>query len=337
MSEGRVTSDIEFEATDLTFQRPSLENVIAALQKESATPVNVISSTLVYGMSDLSEEDCREIEDLWQLLPSTFKHQFLRALNEASETLYELNFREIATFSLDDPSPMVRAMAIELLWTDESTETMRRLIDLAKSDPDHSVRASALKALGKFVLLGEYGEVPQEIAKEAQDLALHLHQDLAEPLDVRRRALEALSNSSLPNVTALIRAAYTHGNHDLKISAIFAMGRSCNSAWRGILMDELASDDYESLYEAINACGQLQLSDSVPRIGELTLRDDSEIQMMAVWALGEIGGKQAFDILTSLAETDQDEALELAIDEALDSAGFSLTLPSFGFGLEDDY
>ena len=157
-----------------------------------------------------------------------------------------------------------------------------------------------------------------------------------ESLEVRRRALEALANSSHPAVEHLIRAAYTHGHHELKLGAIFAMGRTCNKLWREQLLAELESADNECVYEAIRACGQIQLSESVSRIGEFTLSEDQDLQLIAIWSLGEIGGRRAFEILTSLEEVAAGDELAAAIDEALDAAGFSLSFASLGLDLDDD-
>ena len=324
------------EAREQLVEKPSAAEVIAALHRESSLRNHVIPSTLIYGLSDLSSQDCHAIADAWQGLPSVFKHRVLRALNEASETMFELGFQAIARLSLADESPMVRSMAIDLLWADESEETMRRIMEAAARDQDSTVRANALKALGNFILLGEYGDIPLDTAKDAQDLTLGIHRDQSEPLNVRRRALEALANSSHPAVPALIRAAYDDGNHDLKISAIFAMGRTCSDAWRRQLLEELSSEDEECVYEAISACGRIQLADSVRPIAELSLRDDRELQMMAVWALGEIGGKQAFDVLTSLAEAELGDELAALVDEALDAAGFSLSFSGLNLDLENE-
>lgn len=328
-------TDFDLEAEELAFSKPPLADVIEALRQATESPDSVISSTLVSGLSDLSHDERQAIEPVWRVLPSTFKHQVLRALNEASEAMFELSFREIAGLGLQDDSSIVRSMSIELLWTDESAGTMRQLIHCAKNDPEHYVRASALKGLGPFILLGEYGTMPGELSRQAQRLTHVIHTDASEPLEVRRRALEALANSSHPSVETLIRAAYENGNHQLKTSAIFAMGRTCNKMWQDILQDELENDDNECVYEAITACGQIQLEDGVQRIGELTLSDDREIQLIAIWALGEIGGKRAFEILSSLSETVEDDEGAAAIETALDSASFSLSLASLDFDFDD--
>lgn len=318
------------------FEKPAIDDVARALRQVDAAPGRSLSPTVVYGLSDLSVSDRRTIATAWAGLTPESRRRVLRSLTEASEAMFELNFREIAILALDDEDSLVRVAAIEVLWTDETPATMRRLMSRAADDPAPDVRAAALKELGRFILLGEYGDIAEDAAKEAQDLALRVHSDRSQPLQARRRALEALSNSSHPAVERLIRVAYADGNHELKISAIFAMGRTCSKAWRDILLEELDSADSELVYEAVTACGQIQLDESVRRIGELAISEDREIQLAAIWALGEIGGKHAFDILTSLEEIIEDDEAAAIVDEALDMAGFSRTFAALGLDFDDD-
>ena len=312
----------DLPAEEFVFDRPDVEAVITALSEAQTEQKQAVSATLVYGLSELSAGEWQRLEAAWQRLSSATKRQIMRRLNESSEALFELSYRELGLCGLRDDSAVVRVAAVELLWTDESEQTMGELISLATRDPSVDVRTVAVKALGRFILLGEYGNVSEELAHQAQEVALRLHRDKSEPLELRRRALEALANSSHPQAHALISEAYAHGNHDLKISAIFAMGRTCNRAWQDILLDELDSHDNEAVYEATSACGQIQLEDSVPRIGELALSDDREIKLSAIWALGEIGGRRALEILSQLSEVDEDEETAAVLEVALDTAGF---------------
>ena len=322
--------------TDLPQSEPPLEELVGVLQGAELSSQTVIPSTLVYGLSDLTAEELHAIEPAWAALKPVVKHRVLRALNEASEAMFELNYREIALRGLGDESSLVRSSSIDLLWMDESVETMQMLLALAESDPDYSVRTGALESLGRFILLGEYGDIPAHLAAEAQALAHRMHTDAGQSVEVRRRALEALANSSHPAVKALIRAAYADGNHELKLGALFAMGRTCSTEWRSLLLAELESADSECVYEAIRACGQIQLRESVQRIGEYTLGDDQDLHMMAIWSLGEIGGKRAFEILSGLEENTDDDEVANALDEALDAAGFSLSFASLGLDLDDE-
>ncbi|MCY3780953.1 MAG: HEAT repeat domain-containing protein [Chloroflexi bacterium] len=326
----------DWPADNPGLNKPESNDVLAALSRADAESKRSISPTLVYGLSDLAPKEWQKVHAAWRCLEAASKRRILRMLNESSEALFELNYRELGLNSLDDESAMVREAAIELLWTDESEDTMRQFIRLAAQDPSSSVRTCAIKALGRFILLGEFGDVSEELAKEAQQLALRLHTNSSESLETRRRALESLANSSHPLVPDLISKAYADGNHDLKISAIFAMGRSCSGVWQEILLQELESHDNEAVYEAVSACGHIQLEDSVVRIGELALSNDREIQLTAIWALGEIGGSRAFEILSRLEEVVEDKETASILEEALDTAGFRRSFAALDLRLDEE-
>lgn len=336
MDDNLQMSGFDEEAPDLSFRKPPLAELAQALASEDTSSNVVVPSTVVYGLSDLTGDELATVIPIWKRLTADVKQRVLSALNEAGEAMFELSFREIAILSLFDESSLVRANAIDLLWTDESAEAMQKLMQLAESDSDARVRSRALESLGRFILLGEYGDIPAELAAKAQALTCAIHQDASEPVEIRRRSLEALANSSHSAVAPLIRAAYADGNHELRIGALFAMGRTCSKIWREQLLDELESDNDEYLYEAIRACGQIQLRDSVQRISEYSLSEDQEIQLMAIWSLGEIGGRHAFEVLTRLAENAADDEVAAVIDEALDAAGFSLNSAAFRLDLDDD-
>ncbi|MCY4018352.1 MAG: HEAT repeat domain-containing protein [Chloroflexi bacterium] len=328
-------TESEIMLEESSSRKPELIEVINALQSEAHSNSSTHSSTVIYGLSDLSEPELDRLAPVWAGLPATYKHRILKQLVETSEAVFELDFGAFALMNLTDKNNLVRSAAIELLWSDESLATMRRLIDLARTDESHDVRAQAFSALGRFLLLGEYGDIPAHDAREAQELALIAVKDRHAPVEIRCRALEAIANSSHPQAAALIRAAYDDGNHLLKVSAIYAMGRTCDKSWRDTILEELESSDNQIVYESVQACGALQLEESVRLIGDLVLGDDREIQLMAIWALGEIGGKRAFEILSDLEETVEDREFLEAIEEAVDAASFSLSMSSLDFEFDN--
>ena len=219
-------SEITVEESGL--RKPELTEVIKVLKSEAHSDSSTHSSTVIYGLSDLSKHELDRLASVWAGLPAPYKHRILKQLVETSETVFELDFGAFAHMNLTDKSSLVRSTAIELLWSDESVATMRQLLDLARNDRSDDVRAQAFSALGRFILLGEYGDIPPNDAREAQELALITAKDHHAPIQIRCRALEAIANSSHPAAAALIREAYDDGNHLLKVSAIYAMGRTCD-------------------------------------------------------------------------------------------------------------
>lgn len=321
-----MMSELEFPVAP---QKRPIQELVAALDQEAHSDADL--APLMEGLSDLSPQNIQALKPTWRSLSAAYKHKILQALHEASETRFELNCRAIALLSARDESGLVRAAALDLLQEEDSAETMRLFLNIARDDPDVHVKTRALTGLGNFILLGEYGEIPAPLAQEAQQLALQLHRSPHESAEVRRQALEALANSNHPAVSQLIREAYQQDDHLSKASALSAMGRTCDAQWQDILIEELANSDSQLVCEALRACGEIQLESSLESISQLAFSDDCEIQLMAVWALGEIGGRQAFKMLSSLAEQIEDEEMEDSIDEALEAASFSLGGPMLDF------
>jgi HEAT repeat protein len=107
----------------------------------------------------------------------------------------------------------------------------------------------------------------------------------------------------------------------MRISAVFAMGRSADTRWEQEVQQELFSTAPEMRYEAARACGELQLSDTVSMLEELTEDADIEVQQAAIWALGQIGGDRAREILEYYAHA-SDEALRSAANAAIEEFEF---------------
>jgi HEAT repeat protein len=255
---------------------------------------------------------------------------------------FDLDFSTIITLALDDPDADVRRAAVDGVLEDCPPRVIERLMAMAQDDANAEVRAAAAGALGQFILLGELGKLPERLAVRLQDTALALHRNPNEDLNVRRRALEAIANCGREGVPELIREAYYHDNLMMRVSAVFAMGRSCDDVWAPQVLEELSSEYPEMLYEATRAAGELELRKALARLAELAGEEDREIQEMAIWSLGEIGGKAALNILENLAVLaveNEDDDLADAIEEAQSAASFSGEdlFPLFDLAdLEDD-
>lgn len=297
----------------------------------------VPSSEVFYGLSGLTHKDILQLAPVWLSLTPAYRRKIMRAMIEISETDFEMDYRSIGLFALTDPDPVVREAAIEVLWEDESLELLSRLVTMATHDEIREVRAGAASALGRFVLLGELGDLPQDETHKVQEAVINLLNNQDEAIAVRRRALEAIANSSHEIVPESIRKAYYGDDPQMRISSLFAMGRACDNQWADIILEELESDDPEMRYEAARASGELELQDAVPVLARLTLEDEREIQEVSVWALGEIGGREAMRVLNYLAEIAEDagdEDLLDAIHEAIGNA--SLVMGDIDLSFDDD-
>jgi hypothetical protein len=317
-------------------QKPDLATTLTALQDNDGT----VTRTIYYGLSGLDAAEIRQLHPVWSQLKPAYRRKLLRELIEASEANFEWDYSALGHYALEDTDSLVREAAVELLWEDQSLALMYRLNELALYDESTAVRAAALSALGRFILAGELGELDEAQAAKLQDTAVSILTNLDEDVDVRRRALEAISNSSHEIVEEAIREAYDSPDHRMQISAVFAMGRSYDEQWSELVIQQLDSEDAEMRYEAARAAGELEIENAVRGLTRLTLDDDREIQEVAIWSLGEIASKEATRTLERLAteaKRSKDEELLEAIEDALGMASIgSSSLYMMRLDDEDD-
>lgn len=312
---------MDYNSSEL--QHPDLKTTLDVLRETLKDGDGAVPSTLYYGLSNLEPDDIRLLEPVWDSLVPAFRRRLMRDLLDASEANFELNYEALGYFALDDADAGVREAAVELLWENESLVLMNRLIELAKEDEAIGVRAAASSALGRFILLGELGELPEDETLRAQDAAVSILNNLAEDIDVRRRALEAIANCGHDIVDNAVREAYDNADRRMQISAVFAMGRTYDAQWNEFVLEQLEADDPEMRYEAARAAGELEIEEAVPALTRLALDDDREVKEVAIWSLGEIGTREAARILERLAteakRLNDDELLE-AIEDAIGTA-----------------
>jgi len=267
-------------------------------------------------LSNLNSEELRLLEKTWDSIELKQQRQIMHRLVELAEDNIELNFDNIFKGRLKDKDAEVQSTAIEGLWESEETSLIDPLINLLAQHSSEKVQATAATALGKFALLAELRKLrPGHKAKISQAL-LTVINDKNKPLEVKRRALEAAAPLSLPQIKKAITEAYHSANRQLKISALFAMGRSCSLSWLPILLKELTSDDTEIRYEAAVACGELGEKEAIPYLIELVADPDIEVQLAAIKALGKISAPEAKSCLEQCLDN-PNETIQQVAEQAL--------------------
>ena len=217
----------------------------------------------------------------------------MQRLVELAEDDVCLNFDSIFKHYLKDEDEEVCSTAIEGLWENEETSLIEPLINLMEQESSVKVQAAAALALGRFAMLAEYQKIAEDYITRLSQSLLTTFADSNKPVEVRRRALEAVAPLSLHQVKLAITRAYQSSNTSLKASAIYAMGKNYDPDWQPILITELAAADVEVRYEAATACGELGDEEAVPHLIEITNDDDADVQIAIVQALGKIGGSEA--------------------------------------------
>lgn len=293
-----------------------LKTLLEELHKSAQVP----KLESLYLLSDLDTEDVAQVRDVWPNLPAELRQHLITLLMDIAEADFEVDFGAIFRIGLEDKDAGVRTTAIEGLWEDQDVRLVPPLVARLQ-DEAMSVRAAAATSLGRFVLAGELGKIRPDPFSQACEALLAVCQDTAEHFEVRRRALESLSYVDTEDVVTLIREAYEAPQEKVRVSAVFAMGRSADTRWAPQVKQELFSPNPELRYEAARACGELQLSDTVAELEELTEDVDAEVQEAALWALGQIGGDKAREVLERYCRSEC-EATRTAAEAALDELEF---------------
>jgi hypothetical protein len=195
---------------------------------------------------------------------------------------------------------------------------------VGRPDEPERLRARAAIALGAVLEQAETdgfedpNDVPitQRTFRNIQDSLQKLHSDNAVPKEVRRRILEAsvrAPESWHPNA---IRAAYSSGDRDWILTAVFSM------RWvRGFddqILEALKSPDPEIQYEALEAAGNWGLAAAWSHIAAL-LHDAAapkHLLLAAIGAVATIRPAEVRRILADLADSDDEEIADAA-DEAI--------------------
>jgi HEAT repeat protein len=294
---------------------------------------------LIYRLSDMAPEEYEAFVAGWPTWQERRRRTVARHMADICEENYVVDFAPAFRFLLGDSAPAVRLAALDGLWDSSNLAVVDPIIELMQHDPDTPVRAAAAATLGHYVLMGEWGQIKERVAERIVDALLAEFRQEDDPVAVRRAVLESLGNAAHPAVPELIDRSYERGGDEMRLSAVFAMGRTADRRWMPIVMDELGNDDPEMRLEAIRAAGNLGFSDPVDRLVELLYDDDLETRLAAVAALGQIGSEAAYEALQELADDPEAEDLWDAIEEAMDEIewlGGEIDLNLFEWDEDDD-
>lgn len=259
-----------------------------------------LSGTRIAELSHLDHEGLESFRKGFSILPENTRLAIIKKMVELTEDNVELNFNDIFKHCLNDPNSEVRSRAVEGLWENEEISLIGPFLKLLTNDSSDNVRATAATALGRYILSAEQGKLRLSHLEKIKDTLLAITKDFHMTEEVRRRALEAVSPLSIPEVQTEIKAAYRSQNPRLKVSALFAMGRNCDPVWMPILIEELGNSDPEIRFEAATALGEI--GDELATIPLIKTGGDpdSEVRIAVIQSLGKIGGTKAKEYLQTL-------------------------------------
>jgi len=276
----------------------------------------LLNSSLV-GLSNIIPEDLNFLKEVWPTIKPERRRQIVSRLVELTEGNFELDFDSTFKNCLSGQDAEVRSKAIEGLWENEEPSLIKKLIDLMEQDNSKLVQATAAKGLGKFAMLAEQQKLRPAYTSKIYQSLLAVVNDRIKPIEVKRRALEAIAPLDSPEVEKAIGEAYRSSNHRLRVSSIYAMGKNGNPSWLSILLDEAGNPDPEIRYEVVRACGELGEEEAVPYLIKLAADPDVEVQLAAIETLGHIGGTEAKNFLEQCLD-DPNETVQQATEQVLE-------------------
>ena len=291
----------------------SLETCLQELEDEDAP----LSYSNLIELSDLVSAEMPHFIRTWNQCSSERRAQVVQRLVELAEENARLDFHNILKIALADDDYDVQEKAIAGMWEGEDRAIIPLLLNILQSDAPPHVRAAAAGALGKYALLAQEDKILPKDAELVQESLMRFLQDESDTLEVRRRALEAVSPFNTPRIHEYIRWAYGSGEQTLKCSSIYAMGKTQETKWLPAVIPELRSPHPSLRYEAVCACSQLGEEDLVQHLIPLLEDDDTQVQLAAVSAMGNIGGPLAKRALRRCMR-EADDTLREAVQEALD-------------------
>lgn len=289
-----------------------LQQKLAAL----ADPDLMLAKRELAVFAGLDPAQVQALQPVWYRLEQGRRQECVQFMHTLMEDNVDLDFRPFLLACLNDPDEQVRAVAVDGLWEDDSPSMLETLLALL-DDPAGSVRTAAAIGLSRFAYRASLDELPATTAQRIYQRLYAVVQDQRQPLDVRRRALEALGYlPDQPGVLELIDAGYRSDEQALRESALVAMGRTVREDYLPVLKLELQSPSPAMRYEAARAAGEMAdtAESLLPHLLPMTDDDDLEISLAAIWALGEIGGERARATLQRLSRSAEGERQDAAAE-----------------------
>ncbi len=208
---------------------------------------------------------------------------------------------------------------------DDLADTLLTVV--CSADEPDQLRARAAISLGPVLEQADTDgfEDPDDVPineptfRNIQSSMEELYLDNSTPKEVRRRILEASVRAPETWHQNAIKDAYASGDKEWMLTAVFSM------RWvRGFddqILVALKSDDPEIHLEAVHAAGNWEIHAAWPHIVELVkaAHPPKLLLLAAIGAVGSIRPAEAREILADLADSDDEEIFEAAIEAVAQS------------------
>ena len=236
-------------------------------------------------------------------LPLERQREVVEALVGEAERSFDLDFALAYRALLGHPDAIIRRLCLEGLVEDTRLDLIAPLLRLLEQDRTTPSAPQQRAPWGALSIWPRRKSCRLIVRRPFAWRWSDSWSMPTTPVEVARRVLEALAYINDDVVKAHIDRAYSSDIEAMRLSAVFAMGRSADPAWGDTVMAELHSDNPAMRYEAARACGELQWREAVEMLLRMIGERDAEVRFMAVQALGQIGGDAARRVLERMWRT----------------------------------
>jgi hypothetical protein len=193
---------------------------------------------------------------------------------------------------------------------------------LCNADESEKLRGNAAISLGPALEYADtdgfddpdYVPISEQTFRTIQETLQKLYTDAGIPKEVRRPILEASVRAPQDWHRDAIRDAYSSGDEDWKLTAVF-----CMQFVRGFddqILESLDSNNPDIHYEAVCAAGNWEVDGAWSHIVELVTSDETEksVLLAAIDAVAGIRPQEAGAILVDLTDSDDEDVAEAAYE-----------------------
>lgn len=254
--------------------------------------------------------------------PSDTEQMLLRVLREGlggeAELLLAIELAGESTIISDQ----VADVLLGILKSDRRSQDARAQAALAFGPALEEADTDGFEEPGALLTESKVGEI--------QDTLHRLYLDQRVSKEVRRRLLEASVRAPREWHPEAVRAAWSSGDDEWRLTAVFSMGYV--GGFDAQILEALRSEHPGIQYEAVRAAGGAELDAAWPAVSDLVTAPGvpRDLLLAAIEAVAWIRPEEAVDLLVDLADSEDDE-IAVAVGEALDLAE-SLS----GFDADDD-
>ena len=194
---------------------------------------------------------------------------------------------------IDDENKIVKLAAIEAIGIYRSTKTIDKIIDILSKTKDNDIKNSCLISLSYMPFI-EKKDIIKNIALKDPDNNIRIQ---------AVRILANLGDNSLEN-EMLKLAGNKKENLLIRASSIYYLSKIKSEKSKDIILKSLKDEDKQIRIEAIRACGDMQIKESIDTLRIISGENDPDIQLEASLSLAKLGDSFPLRYLYSYLDKD---------------------------------